>query len=128
MIITNNPRFGKEVKVWNDGYSNDWTYHIRNVKVLNSLFDEVHPKLQELADREARIERKLLLLLFSMENVFRMVYTSDDYSIFDRWESHNRMNFNRWYHDQIHDLIDEINKISMEYADLAFRDGYGYCF
>lgn len=127
-MIIEKTNYGKLVKVWNDGYPEEWNYQIRNVKVLNGWFDEQHPQMDVLAAREAKIERKLILLLFSMENVFRQVYDSDNYDVIDTWEAHNRMNFNEWYHDQIRELIDEIDGISSEYCDLALRDGYGWCY
>ncbi len=127
-MIIEKTNYGKLVKVWNDGYPDEWGYQIRNVKVLNGWFDEQHPQMDVLAAREAKIERKLILLLFSMENVFRQVYASDNYDIFRTWEDHNRMNFNEWYHDQIQELIEEIDGISSEYCDLALRDGYGWCY
>lgn len=127
-MIIEKTNYGKRVKVWNDGYSDDWTYEIRNVKVLNSTFERQHPIIEELAEREAKVERKLLLLLFSMENFFRAVYATESYELFDKWEDHNRMDFNEWYHHQTHALIDEIDGISSTYCYHATADGYGWCF
>lgn len=131
-MIIENTHYGKRIKVWNDGYSEDWSYHIRNVKTLNSDFERQHPIIDELAKREAKLERKLLLLLFSMENMFREAYAYEErtgnYDSFDKWEKKHNVEFNRYYHDQIHYLIDEIDGISMEYCNRATEDGYSWCF
>lgn len=127
-MIIEKTKYGKRIKVWNDGYSEEWSYQIRNVRVLNGWFEEVHPCIQELEEREAKAERKLMLLLYSMENVFRQAYASNIRDVFERWEYHNRMDFNRWYHDQVRELIDEINDICQEYCSRASKDGYGWCF
>lgn len=132
--------YGKAVKVWNkwgapdssDGYSDDWTYTFRNVRPLNEWMERLHPCIDELEVEEKRLERKLLLLLFSMENVFRAVCEHEertgkcDYMFL--WEKKNRLDFNRYYHDQIHDLIEEIDNISLVYTIKAGNDGYGWCF
>lgn len=127
-MIIENTNYGKCIRIWNDGYSDEWAYHIKNVKVLNGCYSEIHPCIQELSKRESKIERKLVLLLFSMENVFRLAYSSKTQDVFDCWENHNRMEFNCWYHDQINELIDEINSISQEYCIIARNDGYGWCY
>lgn len=129
-MIIENTNYGKLVKVWNDGYSDDWSYQIRNVKVLNGWLDEQHPIIEKLAKREAKLERKLLLLLNSMENFFLACYKYEQetgkYDYFAKWEEKHKVDFNRHYHDQIHDLIEEIDGISREYCYYASRDGYCY--
>lgn len=139
MIIEKKP-YGKAVKVWNkwgsvdssDGYSEDWTYTFRNVRPLNEWHERLHPSIDELEAEEKKLERKLLLLLFSMENVFRdacdyEARTGESDYMF-QWEEKNRLEFNRYYHDQIHDLIDAIDCISLQYTINAGADGYGWSF
>ncbi len=139
-MIIEKTNYGKKIKVWNDlyldegngGYSKEWSYSIRNVRPLNDLFERLHPSIDELEVEEKKLERKLLLLLFSMENVFRAAYEhtlrTGNYDYIFLWEEKNRLEFNRYYHDQIHDLIDAINGISLQYTFNAGNDGYGWCF
>lgn len=131
-MIVEKTNYGKRIKVWNDGYSDDWTYRIRNVKSLNADFERKHPIIDKLAEREAKLERKLLILLYSMENMLRDTFAYEErtgkYDYFDKWEQKNRLDFNRYYHDRIRELIEEIDGISQEYCWHATEDGYGWCF
>ena len=46
----------------------------------------------------------------------------------ERWEKHNRLSFNEWFHDQILELIEQIDGISEEYCIHATEDGYGWSY
>lgn len=102
-------------------------YQVRNVRVLNSCFSRLHPCIAELEKREKKIERKLLLRMFAMENLIQQSIKSDDLYLIERWEEHNKADFNIFFHDAIRKMIESIDDISMEYATIAFRTGYPYC-
>lgn len=133
-MIVEKTTYGKSVKIWNDGYSDDWAYHIRNVKVLNSCFDkeDLHPLLDNLSKQEAKNEKRLLKRMQDMEDVFRKAYSSPyskgNINAFEEWEVKHGKDFNEWFHDGIRNMVDEIDEISRTYVYYATRDGYPYCF
>ena len=118
--------WGKRIFIKND--DDEMKYEIRNVRPLNEWLSRIHPCMDELEAREKKIERKLLILLFQLENSLKQIYAEPCGVFIDRWEEHNRMSFNEWFHDQIEALIFAIDGISDEYCINASRDGYGWCY
>ena len=45
-------------------------------------------------------------------------------SVFQKWEDHNKMDWNDWYHSQLHDLEEKVNSYSFDYA---YRSRHGWC-
>lgn len=103
-------------------------YEIRNVRPLNDWHARIHPCIDELEAREKKIERRLLILLFQLENCLKAIYSEPCGSFIERWEVHNRLSFNEWFHDQARELIEAIDGISEEYCINATNDGYGWSF
>lgn len=97
-------------------------YPIYNVHTLNDWHTRVHPCIEELAQREAKLEHKLIMLLRSMEYSLRELTNHDAW---ERWELHNRLDWTDYYPLQARDLCDAIDDISFEYAHRARADGYG---
>lgn len=101
----------------------DFSYDLRSVRRINNNDPEEQELLAELEPKEQRARRKFLILAHSMEQFFR---TLSDGSCrhFDEWEKKNKMDWNEWYHWQLHDLEEEVNSFSFEYAR---RSHHGYC-
>lgn len=49
-------------------------YEIRNVRSLNDWLARIHPCMDELDAREKKIERRLLILLFQLENCLKAIH------------------------------------------------------
>lgn len=118
--------WGKRIFIKNDDLEQE--YSIWNVRQLNSWLSRIHPCMDELEAREKKIERKLLILLFQFENCLKAIYAEPCGEFIERWEKHNRMPFNEWFHDQIRELISAIDDVADEYCIIAGQDGYGWCF
>ncbi len=118
--------WGKKIFIKNDDFEQE--YSIRNVRQLNSWLSRIHPCMDELEAREKVIERKLLILLFQLENCLKALYADPGFDFIERWEVRNRLMFNEWFSDQIEELINAIDGISGEYCIIAGRDGYGWCY
>lgn len=103
-------------------------YDIRNVRPLNEWHVRLHPCIDELEAREKILERKLLILLHQLEHCLKGIYDEPPGKFLERWETHNRLSFNEWFHDQVRELIDGIDGISEEYCINATEDGYGWSF
>lgn len=118
--------WGKRILIRN--YNSESSYEIRNVRPLNELHARLHPCIDELEQIEKKFERKLLILLFQLENCLRGIYDEPAGAFIERWENHNRMSFNVWFNDQIRQLIEDIDGISEEYCIHATEDGYGWSY
>lgn len=127
-----NTNYGKKVYIFTLDNKEDWAYAIRNVKVLNGMFERKHPCIDMLAKKEAKLEKKLLQRLQEMDDVHRKAFADDSPETYckalDEWEkSHKGVDYNVYFHDTIRELLDQINGISDTYCKLATRDGYGWC-
>lgn len=115
--------FGKRVYIKNGNFV--WKYTFLNVKVVNASCKRQHPIIEMLAKEERKTERKLLILLHSLERSLELYHSSpnkDEW--FDEFKRRNRLNFYKWYHSQIDDLIFKIKSYSEKYSVIAQRDGY----
>lgn len=125
--------YGNEIIIPKRKWNSEFTYQVRRVKVLNKDLEQ-HPAIEKLSQKEARIYRKLVLLVFSMDNFFKQVEqiqrtkgSKEASRLFDTWEEHNKMDWNEYFHDGIRFLEEEVNNISFKYADIARVCGYSYC-
>lgn len=118
--------WGKRIFIINA--ASESSYEIRNVRSLNEWHTRLHPCIDELEKREYKLERKLLILLHQLENCLREIYEEPAGVFIEVWETHNRMSFNEWFHDQARTLIEEIDGIAEEYCIKASEDGYGWSF
>lgn len=129
-MITEITKYGRLYKVWNGGFSKDWEYPVRRVKVLNGCFDkkDQHPCIERFARKEYRIVKKLEKRLREMEDVFRQdhnpLYKGD--AVLD-WEKTNKKNFNEYFHDEIDKMIEQINNISRAYVNIASEANLPWC-
>lgn len=124
--------YGKCVYVWNEGYSDDWKYQIRNVKVLNAGFKQ-HPFIEELAKQEAKLEKKLMERLEEMDALHHRAFEGENLEnynrVFDEWiAAHPGIEYNEYFHDTIDYLIERINAISDKYCRIARENGYSWCY
>lgn len=121
-MIINRTNYGIEVIIPESSANSEFIYRLRQVKTLNSSFNRHHPMIEELAKEEEILTRKFLLRVHSMENVFNEWAVKRNYQ---EWETHNRMDFNVYYHDELRDLEEKIQGISYRYADYC-SEGYPY--
>lgn len=115
-------------RIWIKNADSEGSYEIRNVRSLNEWHVRLHPCIDELEAREKILERKLLILLFQLERCLKQCYEEPPGVFIERWEMHNRLSFNEWFHDQVRELIDAIDGISEEYCINATNDGYGWSY
>lgn len=125
--------YGNEIIIPERKWNSEFTYQVRRVKVLNKELEQ-HPAIEKLSQKEARIYRKLVLLVFSMDNFFKKLEQTlkekgqkEASKLFDIWEEHNKMDWNEYFHGNLRQLEDEVNDISFKYADIARGNGYSYC-
>lgn len=118
--------WGKRIVIKNADSEN--AYEIRNVRSLNEWHARIHPCMDELEYREKKLERRLIILLHQLEHCLSEMYSEPHGVFLERWETHNRLSFNEWFHDQIRQLIDDIDGVSEEYCIHATEDGYGWTY
>ena len=112
-------------RIWIKKAVDESSYEIRNVRPLNEWHARLHPCIDELEAREKKLERRLLILLHQLDED---AYAEPCEVFVERWEKHNRLSFNEWFHDQILELIEQIDGISEEYCIHATEDGYGWSY
>ena len=115
-------------RIWIKNAVDESSYEIRNVRPLNEWHVRLHPCIDELEAREKKLERRLLILLHQLERCIENAYAEPCGVFVERWEKHNRLSFNEWFHDQIRGLIEQIDGISEEYCIHATEDGYGWSY
>lgn len=127
-MIVNKTKYGIEVIIPESPANDEFRYRLRQVKTLNSCFSKHHPMIDELAKEEAILTRKFLIRAYSMENVFKEWTRKGNYK---EWEVRNRMDFNRYYHDELRDLEENIQSISYKYSSYCTEGypnhKYSYC-
>lgn len=118
--------WGEEAIIPETEANSEFTYRWRRVKWINEYGKhDTDPCIEELAEREEPLRRKLLILIHSMECFFKQLAKTDNkHLLFKEWEYKNRMDFNAWYHDQMRQLEDQLDGCSFEYA---YRSEYGWC-
>lgn len=118
--------WGEQVVVPETDINSEFTYKWRRVKWINKHGEsQTDPCIEALAEKEIPLRRKLMILIHSMENVFKEAARREHpYMFFNEWERKNRMDFNEWFHDQIRDLKEELDGCSFEYAR---KSEYGWC-
>ena len=115
-------------RIWIKNAADERSYEIRNVRPLNEWHARLHPCIDDLEDREKKLERRLLILLHQLERCIEDAYAEPCGVFIERWEKHNHLSFNEWFHDQIRELIEQIDGISEEYCIHATEDGYGWSY
>lgn len=128
-----NTSYGNKIIIPERNWNSEFIYKVRRVKILNQDLDQ-HPDIEKLSKEEERLYRKLVLLVFSMDNFFKQVEQVQETKgskevsrLFDTWEAHNKKGWNEYFHDGIRFLEEEVNNISFEYADIAREKGFSYC-
>lgn len=107
--------------------NSEFSYRLREVRKINKNDPDEQELINRLEIPEQKAIRKLTLLLFSMENFFKSIEKLGVHNAayyFRLWERHNKMDWNEWYHDQIDELVEEINGYSFKYAD---ESKHGWC-
>ncbi len=117
--------YGKKITIPDYGFNSEFVYEIRNVKVLNSCFDEQHPLIEVLAQKENKIYKKLISRLQEMDQVFAIL--ANDKECIKKFENEKNVDFNEYFHDTIDEYIKQIDNISLRYSGLAVANGYPYC-
>lgn len=105
-----------------DLLNSEFAYQLRQVRTLNDNNPDEQPLINRLERKEQPLTRKFILLAWSMWNLFRKL--NDNPRALMEWEEHNRMDFNRYYHDQLEELQEAITDICFEYGK---RSKHGYC-
>ena len=77
---------------------------------------------EHIEAEQIRLARRLALLLFSMENFFKAWKRPED---FEKWEEHNKMNWNDWYHTRAEMLRENAWALWREWGDWHFQK-YGW--
>ena len=79
MMKIEDTHYGKKITIPDYGFNSEFVYEIRNVKVLNSCFDEQHPSIDALAKIEDKIYKKLISRLREMDHVFAILANDKEY-------------------------------------------------
>jgi len=131
-MIIRQTNYGLEITIFSSPRHSTFDYLVRQVRRLNNDEPKEQELLDELEKREKPKTRKLILLLWSMENFLMSLpvdmaeyWKSHTLSPFDIWEKKNRVNFNEYYHEQARELIEEIDACSLEYCDRS-QHGWSY--
>ncbi len=125
MMKIEDTHYGKKITIPDYGFNSEFVYEIRNVKVLNSCFDEQHPLIDVLARKEDKIYKKLISRLREMDQVFAILANDKEY--IKKFETEKKVDFNEYFHDTIDEYIKQIDNISFRYSGLAVANGYPYC-
>lgn len=126
MMKIEDTHYGKKITIPDYGFNSEFVYEIRNVKVLNSCFDEQHPLIDALARKEDKIYKKLISRLQEMDQVFAIL-ANDRGKYIKKFENEMKVDFNEYFHDTIDEYIKQIDNISFRYSGLAVANGYPYC-
>ena len=116
-----NTNYGKRVTIEETPNNSEFVYEWRNVRTINGNNPKEQELINELEKGEKKAERKLMILIFSLDNFFKTATSGKEC---DNWEKNNRMNFNEYYHDQIKTLQEQVNDFSFEYAN---KSRHGWC-
>lgn len=125
MMRIEDTHYGKKITIPDYGINSEFVYQIRNVKVLNSCFDEQHPSIDALVKIENKIYKNLISRLQEMDHVFAILANDKEY--IKKFENRKNVDFNEYFHDAIDKYIKQIDHISHRYSKLAIADGYPYC-
>ena len=125
MMKIEDTHYGKKITIPDYGFNSEFVYEIRNIKVLNSCFDEQHPLIDVLARKENKIYKKLISRLQEMDQVFAILANDKEY--IKKFENEKKVDFNEYFHDTIDEYIKQIDSISFRYSGLAVANGYPYC-
>jgi hypothetical protein len=117
--------WGEIVTIPETEINSEFTYHLRSVRRINNNNPYEQELINELEPKEKKARRKFLILAKSMEYFFKTIpEIRGCICIFDEWERKNKMNWNDWFHGQLHELEEEVNSYSFEYAS---RSEHGWC-
>lgn len=105
-----------------DLLNSEFAYQLRQVRTINDNDPDEQPLINRLELKEQPLTRKFILLAWSMWNLFRKLQ-GNPRALYE-WEDHNRMDFNRYYHDQLDELQEAITEICFEYGE---HSKHGYC-
>ena len=122
--------WGRILTIPASSVNSEFVYHLREVRKINKNDPDEQELINRLEVPEQKAIRRLTILLFSMENFFKTLEKNGGHGIlplltpFQTWETHNKMDWNEWFHDQARLLEEEINNYSFEYAD---KSKHGWC-
>lgn len=105
-----------------DLLNSEFAYQLRQVRTINDNDPDEQPLINRLERKEQPLTRKFILLAWSMWNLFCKL--NDNPRALMEWEGHNRMDFNRYYHDQLDELQEAITDICFKYAE---HSKHGFC-
>ena len=105
-----------------DLLNSEFTYQLRQVRTINDNDPKEQPLINRLERKEKPLTRRFILLAWSMWNLFRKL-ENNPCALWE-WEERNRMEFNRYFHDQLDELQEAITDISFEYGKFS---KHGYC-
>lgn len=122
--------WGRILTIPASSVNSEFVYHLREVRKINKNDPDEQELINRLEVPEQKAIRRLTILLFSMENFFKTLKKYRGHGIlplltpFQIWETHNKMDWDEWFHDQARLLEEEINNYSFEYAD---KSKHGWC-
>lgn len=131
-MLVERTNYGLKITIPETGHNSEFTYQVRQVRTLNNNDPREQKLLAELEKGEKTATRRLLLLLWSMENFFNTLpndwagwWGVNDRSPFEIWEQKNRLDFNEYYHTGARLLIEQIDGFSLTYCD---KSRHGWCY
>lgn len=122
-MVIEKTNWGEIITIPETECSSEFKYYIRSVRRINDDCKYEQALINELEQKEQKARRKLILLAFSMENVFKSIPKDAQCYWWEKWEAKNG-DFNALYHDRLHELEDEVNSYSFQYAN---RSKHGWC-
>lgn len=131
-MLIERTNYGLKVTIPKTAQNSEFVYTVRQVRVLNNDEPGEQKLIAELERGEKRATRRLLLLLWSMENFFKTLpddwsgyWAVNDRNPFDKWEQKNGVDFNEYYHTGARLLIEEIDGYALAYCD---KSKHGWCY
>lgn len=103
--------------------NSEFVYYLRSVRKINNNDPYEQDLINELEPAEKRARRRFLILAKSMEYFFQTI-TDGTSNVFAEWERKNKMDWNDWFHGQLHELEEKVNSFSFDYA---YQSKHGWC-
>lgn len=118
-------KWGEIVTIPETDVNSEFKYYLRSVRRINNNEPKEQKLINELEPQEQRARRKFLILAKSMEYFFKRIPGAyETLNIFTEWERKNKMDWNDYFHRRLHELEEEVNSYSFQYAE---RSKHGWC-
>lgn len=122
---TEHTNYGLKVTLPATEHTSEFVYQIRLVRTLNKDIPEEEKLIARLEKREKPILRKLMRRIRSMWIFFSSIKNPGPGGDFDKWESSHGIEWNKYFHDAIDDMIEKLNGICKEFCEKS-QHGWSY--